>query len=111
MKNKTKSNFETFALAICFIGLAFIMGYLCGKENALTEGIKKPDALSLAGVSPADSISFENAAELATFVDLPEETPETGDSMCAYVRNDTVFLQYWHNYPSQKNLFKFRYNY
>lgn len=74
------------------------------------------DLPSLAGVSIRDSIEFENAAEWATTVDLPEEEPITGDSVCAYISHDTVFIQYYNvnrfpGFEYQKKMFKFIYNY
>lgn len=59
------------------------------------------------GVSVQDSIQFEIDASLALFVDLPEETPITGDHMCAFIKNDTVFIEYYHGQP----YFQFLYNY
>ena len=60
------------------------------------------------GVSVQDSIQFELDASLASYVDLPEEKPETGDHMCAFVKNDTVFIEHYHGQPG---LFQFLYNY
>lgn len=62
---------------------------------------------SAAGVSIQDSIQFELDASLASFIDLPEETPITGDHMCAFVKNDTVFIEHYHGQP----YFQFLYNY
>lgn len=59
------------------------------------------------GVSVQDSIQFEIDASLALFVDLPEETPVTGDHVCAFVKNDTVFIEHYHGQP----YFQFLYNY
>jgi hypothetical protein len=73
--------------------------------------VKEKEAVTytLAGVSVADSISFEKAAEMATEIDYPEEIPEIGDEMCAFVRNDTIFVQYWHDIPEQRGLFRFKF--
>lgn len=59
------------------------------------------------GVSVQDSIQFEIDASLAHYIDLPEETPVTGDNVCAFVKNDTVFIEHYHGQP----YFRFRYNY
>lgn len=51
---------------------------------------------SLAGVSVQDSIQFEIDASLATVIDMPEELPIDGDTMCARVSNDTIYIEHYH---------------
>jgi len=41
------------------------------------------------------------------YIDLPEETPTKEDALCGFVRNDTIFIQHFHNYPFQKGMFKY----
>lgn len=77
------------------------------QEDALDYHNASIEIWSEAGVSVQDSIQFEIDASLASFIDLPEETPVTGDHMCGYVCNDTIFIEYYHGQP----YFQFRYNY
>ena len=96
-----------------YIVIVWLMAWACwcnlcptDRGAAFTEKGKQEDT-SLAGVSVADSIAYELAASLATHIDLPEELPNVGDTLCAIVRNDTIFAEYWHDQPEQRN--KFRY--
>jgi hypothetical protein len=114
------SNTRFTLTVLCLLGLAFIFGALFQADyirqqsearlSSLTEREIKAehaDTYTLAGVSLADSIAFEQAAELAHHLDLPEEMPLDGDTVCAYVRADTIFVQHWHGYPEQAGLFRY----
>lgn len=68
------------------------------------------DCKSLAGVSVRDSIAFETAAESVTWIDFPEELPVTGDSMCAYIISDTMYMEHYHNTKYQQDMYRFVYN-
>ena len=63
-----------------------------------------------AGVSYADSIAFEYASSMATVVDMPEELPCEGDTMCAYVSGDTIYVEYYHGHLEQKGKFVYLHN-
>lgn len=66
--------------------------------------------ITVAGVTVSDSIEFQLLASEALIVDMPEEYPATGDSMCAYVRHDTIFVEYWHGHKEQIGRFVYRHN-
>jgi hypothetical protein len=110
-----------FALTIaCFVGLAFIWGalfqasYIAHSQAAFSSlSVREIEAVTHYHAETADelayqsyildSIAFENTAEQAHYIDMPAK----GDSMCATVRNDTIFVEYWRNMPEQQG--KFRY--
>lgn len=107
-----------FALIVaCLVGLAFVYGALLqasyiakvqaaqAEISSFTVRENTLRGYTQAGVSLADSLAFELAASEATEIDLP--TPEKGSPMCAFVRNDTIFVEYWRNGATQRN--KFRY--
>lgn len=76
----------------------------CNLWHSTTRGNSLTVKERKAGVSVADSITFELVASLAHEIDLPEEYPSNGDTLCAYVARDTIFVEYWHDQRK-----KFRY--
>ncbi len=70
------------------------------------------NAISQANMTVGDNIVFEYYASLCTIIDMPEETPETGDTLCAYISNDTMYVQHYHqDNDEQKHMFRYRHNY
>lgn len=100
MKRITVAKFTLIAIVV-FTVLFIVVGLLVStvKHTTMTDG-----------VSVQDSMIFEYLASLATVIDLPEEEPMTGDSVCAYVSHDTVYIQHYHGYEHQSKMFKFIYN-
>jgi hypothetical protein len=97
------------ALVAFSLGLVAAMLVQSVERYALFSSTERDIKYTQAGVSLADSIAFENAAAMATEIDLPEEMPDDGDEMCAYVARDTIFLQYWDSLPEQRGMFRFKF--
>ncbi len=114
------SNLRFLAVVSCSLGLAFVFGALFQADyiskqretslSPLPVRENTPLGETQAGVSFADSVAFELAASKAHEIDLPTPTPEKGSPMCAFVRNDTVFLQYFRGSPWQAGMFRFKYD-
>jgi hypothetical protein len=68
------------------------------------------NVMSQANVTVGDSITFEYYASLCTVIDMPEEHPVTGDTLCAYISNDTIYIQHYHNYHHQQWMFRYIHN-
>ena len=107
MKRISTSNlFGLFVLVIATIAVITItIVYHAKREYA------QVNDMTQAHVSIADSIAFEYAASLATVIDMPEELPATGDTMCAYVNGDTIYVEYYHGHPEQQGKFVYLHNY
>ena len=107
--------FVMIMLILGFLSLGFVqeLKHITVHNSGVTVQVE-PEHISVynndiaSGLSYTDSLLFQNQASQATTLDLPEELPSTGDHMCAYVRNDTIFIEYYHK---QKDAFHFLYNY
>lgn len=101
--------------AACFVGLAFVLGTMFGmmytrttlaSEHQTFLTVREKASLYVIQ-SFSDSVAFEIAASKAHFTDYPEEQPDDGDELCAYVRADTIFVEYWQDLPHQKRYFRY----
>jgi hypothetical protein len=105
-------NLSLFGIGFCIVALAFILGTLFGRTTIANEHenfLKGKENKALR--AQLDNVSFQLDASKAHYIDLPEEHPTMGDNVCAYVRNDTIFVEYWHNYPHQKRYFRYKHGF
>lgn len=116
MKKVSSFKLTLFFLAI-LAGMCLMFMMILKTERAKQKAAKeafeqkfsnfnKEYTLSLANVSVLDSVRFELMAETCTHVDYPEELPASGDTMVSYISHDTIFIEYWHNQPQQRNMFR-----
>lgn len=98
-------------LLLVIIVIAFMVGMSMNKQmehhGALQAKVEAVNADVKAYLATRDSIAFETAAEYVTYIDFPEELPVTGDSMCARISNDTMYMEHYHG---QVKMHKFVYN-
>ena len=105
--------FTLWTLLAMFLGAVLVEGKPCDKcaeqFNTVVEAqiTSNYDRMTTAGVTMADSIAFEYLFSKANNVDMPEEYPVYGDTMCAYVLHDTIFIEHYHGYDFQDGLFRY----
>lgn len=118
MERNSMSNIFGIYVLVFFtlLGITITLVYHSNREWKLEQQVSNLIVndtvyMTQAHVSIADSIAFEYAASQALHIDMPEEYPITGDTMCAYVSGDTIYVEYYHGHPDQIGKFVYLHNY